>query len=468
MNKKRNLIWIISISVILFLIVFLTINYQNNKNKAASEAYETETVISGSLNNIIGGTGEVRSKQSATLLWQTSGIVENVNVSENQEITKGMQLANLDNSSLSQNIISAQAELISLRQQMDDLYKNADLNLAQAELDVIEAQNTLDDLLEDRVWLDYPRCDQNSIDLYWDEYQAQLDNVEDLEAKYASPMWKDYVKDLLPQARHQRDTAYANYSYCIEEREESEIAEYDTRINRAEANLAVAQERLDSLKKNNPAPEDIAALEARIAAANAAVNTMLIEAPFSGKITQVNILPGDQVNAGEAAFRMDDLSELLVDVNISEVDINLLQVGQPAQLSFDSAYGREYEGTVSKIASVGTNNQGVVEFAVTISLDNPDENIKPGMSAVVNIVVNEFQNALLVPNQAIRVVEGQRVVYLLKNDGSLQEVPLTIGITSSSHSQVLDGELKEGDKIVLSPPEDPVIMIGNNGTEFGQ
>ena len=295
-----------------------------------------------------------------------------------------------------------------------------------------------------------------------------MDNVEDLEAKYASPMWKDYVKDLLPQARHQRDTAYANYSFCTEEREESEIAEYDTRISRAEANLAVAQDRLNSLKKNNPAPEDIAALEARIAAANAAVNTMLIEAPFSGKITQVNILPGDQVNAGEAAFRMDDLSELLIDVNISEVDINLLQVGQAAQLSFDSAYGREYEGTVSKIASVGTNNQGVVEFAVTISLDNPDENIKPGMSAVVNIVVNEFQNALLVPNRAIRVVDGQRVVYLLKNDGSLQEVPLTIGITSSSHSQVLDGELKEGDKIVLSPPEDPVIMIGNNGTELGQ
>ena len=100
MNKKRNLIWIISISVILFLAVFLMINYQNNKNRAASESFETETVIIGNLNNIIGGTGEVRSKQSATLLWQTSGIVENVNVSENQEITKGLELASLDNSSL--------------------------------------------------------------------------------------------------------------------------------------------------------------------------------------------------------------------------------------------------------------------------------------------------------------------------------------------------------------------------------
>ena len=461
MKKRILIIGFIVIAAIAAGLLYY--NNQRNKSEAAMEDLEIQAVSLGNLTDIIGGTGTVRSKQTATLVWQTSGIVNNITVTENEQVQKDFVLAELDPNSLSQNIISAQAELINLQQQMDDLYKNADLNLAQAELDVINAQEELDDLLKDRVWLDYARCDQDTIDLYWDEYQEEADKVVDLEGKYDGT---SAMRDQITEAKYARDTALANYDYCSLEREPSEIAEADSKITKAEANLSIAQDRLDTLQKNNPDPDEIAALDAQIAALEATANSTFIETPFAGTVTQVNILSGDQVSSGTPAFRMDDLSELLIDVNISEVDINLLQVGQPAQLSFDSAYGREYEGTVSKIASVGTNNQGVVEFAVTISLDNPDENIKPGMSAVVNIVVNEFQNALLVPNQAIRVVDGQRVVYLLTNDGSLQEVPVTIGITSDSRSQILEGDLKEGDKVVLDPPEDFGFMQMRSSGSF--
>ena len=447
--KKR--VWII-ILIVIALVAAGFLYYRNLQSKSETALLElqTEAASLGSLTDIIGGTGTVRTKQTATLLWQTSGIVNDVNVGENEQVQKNFVLADLDGNSLSQNIISAQAELINLQQQLDDLYKNKDVNLAQAELDVITAQEELDDLLEDRVWLDYARCDQDTIDLYWDEYEEEADKVVDLEGKYDG---SSSMRDRISEAKTARDTALANYDYCSLEREPSEIAEADSKIAKAEANLAIAQDHLNTLKENNPDPDEVAAIEAQIAAVEATANSTFIEAPFAGTVTQVNVLPGDQVTSGISAFRMDDLSELLVDVNISEVDINRLQVGQSAELSFDSAYGLDYEGTVSKIASVGTNNQGVVEFTVTISLNNPDENIKPGMSAVVNIVVDEFEDALLIPNQAIRVVDGQRVVYILKNDGSLQEVPVTIGITSSSHSQVLNGDLKEGDKVVLDPPE---------------
>ena len=452
--KKR--VWIILIIVIALVAAgFLYYKNLQNKSEAAMLELETEAASLGSLTDIIGGTGTVRTKQTATLIWQTSGIVNDVNVGENEQVQKDFVLADLDGNSLSQSIISAQAELINLQQQLDDLYKNKDVNLAQAELDVITAQEELDDLLEDRVWLDYARCDQDTIDLYWDEYKEEADKVVDLEGKYDG---SSSMRDRISEAKTARDTALANYNYCALEREPSEIAEADSKIAKAEANLAIAQDHLDTLKENNPNPDEVAAIEAQIAAVEATANSTFIEAPFAGTVTQVNVLPGDQVSSGISAFRMDDLSELLVDVNISEVDINRLQVGQAAELSYDSAYGLDYEGTVSKIASVGTNNQGVVEFTVTISLNNPDENIKPGMSAVVNIVVDEFEDALLVPNQAIRVVDGQRVVYVLKNDGSLQEVPVTIGITSSSHSQVLNGDLKEGDKVILNPPENSSFM----------
>ena len=80
------------------------------------------------------------------------------------------------------------------------------------------------------------------------------------------------------------------------------------------------------------------------------------------------------------------------------------------------------------------------------------------MTAAVNIVVDQLQDVLLVPNRAVRVLEGKRVVYVLK-DGSLQPVEITLGASSDTVSEVLEGELKEGDLIVLNPPLSSI----NNG-----
>jgi HlyD family secretion protein len=100
---------------------------------------------------------------------------------------------------------------------------------------------------------------------------------------------------------------------------------------------------------------------------------------------------------------------------------------------------------------VGTLNQGAVEFIVTVELSDADADVRPGMTAAVNVVVNQLEDVLLVPNRAVRFQEGKTVVYVLK-DGQLVTVNITLGATSDVASEVVAGDLQQGDAIVLNPP----------------
>jgi HlyD family secretion protein len=141
-----------------------------------------------------------------------------------------------------------------------------------------------------------------------------------------------------------------------------------------------------------------------------------------------------------------------VDVDISEVDINNIEIGQAAILSFDAILQKEYNGEVIEVSPVGDLSQGVVNFKVTIELTDADTTVRPGMTAAVNITVQEFQDALLIPNRAVRVVDGERIVYVLNEMNVLEIVEVELGASSDNYSHVIGGDLKEGDKIVLNPP----------------
>jgi HlyD family secretion protein len=145
------------------------------------------------------------------------------------------------------------------------------------------------------------------------------------------------------------------------------------------------------------------------------------------------------------------MSRLLVDVDVSEVDINRMQLGQSVMLSFDAVLDKVYQGEVIEIGIDGNIIQGVVNFKVVVELIDPDDGVKPGMTAAVNVVVSRIENALLVPNRAVRVFEGERVVYVLQ-EGVPEPVLIRLGVSSDTYSEVVGGELLAGDLIVLNPP----------------
>jgi HlyD family secretion protein len=144
---------------------------------------------------------------------------------------------------------------------------------------------------------------------------------------------------------------------------------------------------------------------------------------------------------------------MLVDVQVPEVDINRIQVGQDVQMTFDAINSTQYQGKVSEVARVGTITAGVVNFKVTIELLNPDVQVLPGMTAAVNVVVSNLKDVLTIPNRAVRLVDGKRVIYLLKN-GLPTKVEVVLGASSDTVSELVSGEVKEGDTIILNPSAD--------------
>jgi len=116
-----------------------------------------------------------------------------------------------------------------------------------------------------------------------------------------------------------------------------------------------------------------------------------------------------------------------------------------------------------EVAQTGTSVQGVVNFKVTVELTDADQDVKPGMTAAVNIVVEEMQDVVLVPNRAVRLVDGQRVVYLLV-DGQPVKTEIRLGSSSDTMSVIAGGDVNEGDIVVLNPP----VEFGPGGGPGGR
>jgi len=413
----------ISISVGILLLIVLLVALTRGRSKPQS-AFQTQTLARGDLTATIGATGTVRANQSAVLPWQTTGTVAQVNVKVGDHVNKGDVLATLLQTSLPQNVILAQADLVSAQQALTDLL-DSDTARANAWIALRNAQTAYKNALNNRTALNGPVTYQEVI-------LTQVGSVS------------------VPQVKTYRSKA-----------DPSDIADADAQLALAKAQLEDAQRAYDRVQ-GGPSSDDLSAAQARVDAAQATLSVAHIVAPFGGTITQANPISGDQVAVGTQAFRVDDLSDLMVDVQVSEVDINSVAAGQPATITFDAVSGKQYNGTVSEVSQAGNVVSGEVNFTVTVELTNADADVKPGMTAAVNIIVNQVKDQLLVPNQAVRLVNGSRAVYVLVNNKP-QQINITLGASSDTMSVVTGGNLKVGDLVILNPP----TQLQGGGARFG-
>ncbi len=478
---------------------------------------QTEAAARGPLVSTIGATGTVRSNQTAILNWQTSGTVERVLVEIGDQVVSEQELASLAQTSLPQNVILAQADLVNAQKNLEDLM-NLELQQATALQAVENAQQALDDLLnpelqqalalqaiadaeqavdfsETRLRNLQSTASQADIDAAEAQVVITRDQLEKAQEKFApyadkpeDNLTRANLQSKLAEAQQQYDYAVRNYNGLLAKASETDLAIAKANLATAKAQLLDAERAYERIKdgpnpadvelleaqladakreweriKDGPDPDDIAVAEARIAAAQATLDQTHLTAPFDGVLTQRENRVGDQASPGMIAFRVDDLSRLLVDLEVSEVDINQIREGQEVVMTFDAILGREYRGKVIEVGLVGTEIGGIVNFTVTVELLDSDSNVRPGMTSAVNIVIDQLENVLLVPNRAVRVVNNQRIVYVLLDNGELNSVEITLGASSDTHSEVVDGELEIGDLIVLNPP----AMVFGPGGEMG-
>ena len=390
-----------------------------------------------------------------------------MNFAVGDTVKSGETLADLAMNSVSQNVISAQSDLITAQRTLDNLRKS-NVTKSQAQLKLAQAEKAYTDALDNRDSKDYKRADQSVIDSAQASMiiaKNDLDNAQTLFEQFVDRSETDVERaqalTRLSAAQQIYDQKKANLDYLLGAPDAQEIAESDAKVAVAKANLDDAQREWDR-QKDGPNADDITAAEARLAAITATLDSINLEAPFNGTLTDVKSKVGDQVTPATTAFRVDDLSLLLVDVDIPEVDINRIQIEQKATLTFDAILGKDYEGKVTKVGRVGTPNQGVVNFTVTIEVTNPDADIRPGMTAAVNIIVNQLQDILIAPNRAFRTLNGQRVVYMLENNVPTS-VKVEIGASSDTETQIVSGDVKAGDLLVLNPPTTPNFGGGPQG-----
>jgi HlyD family secretion protein len=151
-----------------------------------------------------------------------------------------------------------------------------------------------------------------------------------------------------------------------------------------EAQLADAQREWERWKEGAD-PAEITAAQARLAAAQAVLEADRITAPFDGVVTAVWPKPGDLVESGELAFRIDNVAPLLVSLQVSEIDINRVKKDQALILRLDSAPGSEYHGRVTEVPAVAQKVEGVVSFIVKAEILDADARVRPGMTASADI-----------------------------------------------------------------------------------
>ena len=452
-KKSKKGLWIL---IVVLVLVGLLIGWQVVSTRQESDRVfadiQTEPYRRDNLTAYIYGTGTVQPAQTAVLTWSTSGIVGEVNVSLGDTVEKDQVLMTLDPDSLSVDILQAEIDVINAQNALDELYENWESDLAQARLDLLNAEENLENLENDRRVMNYQRCSDERIE----ELEDELERAEQI-----------YSFQQTPQNLQRVNTAQANLNFCLADYSEREIVETELEIELAKARVARLQKRVDTLT-DGPDPDEVTIMETRLAIAQSRLDSPTIKAPFSGVVTDLPAQVGDVVQVGTRAVQLDDLSELRLAVQVSEIDIPEVEVGQPAHLVFDAYFETTFNGEVTEISPIGTSVQGVVEYTVTVQMLDEDVRIRPGMTAAVTIVVEEKEDVFVIPNEAIVSFNGQERVYVRRN-GDYEAVPVTLGSFSDFYSEVIEADIREGELIVLNPTAEITGVMpfggppGNNG-----
>jgi HlyD family secretion protein len=469
---KHKVISVIAGIVLVVVLILIISGISARAN--ANSTYQTVTIEKGALSATIGATGNVRANQSAALTWQTSGTVDSVNANIGDRVAAGDILATLSQTTVSQSVALAQADLVTAQRNLTSVLQS-NTQSAQAQLELVTAQKNFDSA---KATLDSFLATNHGGDSA-DIRNAQAKVTLAKQNLQSAETWYNAVKYLgdgdpdkaravtnLYSAQNGLKSAQNSLDYFLLKPSSRDVEE-------ARAKLAVAQARLDDATRewdrlsNGPDPDDIAAAQARVDAAQATINMARLMAPFNGTVTEANPMVGDQVSPGTSGFRIDDLTHQMVDVQVSEVDINSVEIGQPVVITFDAVLGVEYTGKVVEVAQAASVVSGVVNFDVVVELTDADDQVKPGMTAAVTVTIQSLEDVLLVPNRAVRLVDGQRVVYVLRS-GQLVEIPITLGASDNTNSVVSSGDLAIGDVLVLNPPVNFTPPDGGNpGRMFG-
>jgi HlyD family secretion protein len=388
------------------------------------------------LSSIVSASGEIKPKTYVNIGANAFGKITHLYVKEGDRVRKGQLLAQLENVQSAADVAATKASLEASR--TDALAAEANLNTARADLNRAKA-------------------DVERMRLDWDRAEGL------------------YKAELIAKAEY--ETRKANWQSA------------EAGLAQAEARVAQAKAQLDSAGRH------VAQTNASLTRASDVLQKTVYAAPYNGMITNLPVREGETVvigiqNApGSTLMTLADMSVITAEVKVDETDIVNVRLGQPAEVTIDAIPKKVFHATVSEIGNnaivrstgVATSQQASAsqeakDFKVVVTLQDPPEDLRPGLSTTAKITTATRSNVVTIPIQALTIRREEDLEAASAEKGSVQAaapqkdasknkkesevqgvfvirdkkaqfVPVQTGITGTTDIEVLSG-LTQGDEIV--------------------
>lgn len=486
-KKKKVRRRVIAGALVVLTAAFFVTNSLTAKNAAPMVTAVAASV--GDVEQILSTGGTVKSSETRSYFAPISVKVDEVKVSTGDTVKKGDVLLIFDEKAVREKKQEAEYRIASNEGGYESsVHKNneyiADLSEANRNLPVLDQQiadneNLLDEINkkieEKRAGWSYNGTNLNVSVMEWQQIIAQDEQtLADIMEREARGEFNDYSDEERKEMRNSAEIKLANDRETLlnlqiqaqyngyEESNNKEIRELQRQAKEVEELIASYKEYRSEMKSQKAASESgvldeggKAKLEADTALEKLTNQEKLdaiaevengLKADFAGVITEMEAVAGQPPMESGKLLTIESMEKVYVRLTVSKYDLEKIAVGQKADVEIA---GRTYEGTVSKIDGMATqNNSGAMVVGVDVNIDNPDENIFLGVEARVYVHMAKAEGAVTVPLEAVcSDMEGDFV--FVEENGLAAKRRITVGISSDSICEVKEG-LADGENVLLA------------------
>jgi multidrug efflux pump subunit AcrA (membrane-fusion protein) len=434
---------------------------------------QTATVSRGVVQSTVSGSGNLEAAKQVELDFGASGEVTAIEVKAGQHVSKGQVLARIDSSSAEASLAAAEAQLSEAEESLEGAVEAA-WNSSTA------AGTTL-----------LVSYEQGSTGAAGEVSNGTEAAATDTEAPTTEAPTGNSGGESKPQSGETTSPQH------------SETAPATTTSSGAASASPGAESSSGGAGASSSSSSGVSAAtaEARLREAELAVKSAqqevretTLRAPISGTVASVSGAVGETISGGssgsepaasgsaaggaegaaggsgsggssESAFIvLSQLGTMKMQVSFSESDVNKLKVGQPATVTISSIEEAELAGRVTHVDLLPSEgSSGVVEYPATILLTQSEEGLRAGMSATAEVVVEQVENAISVPSEAISSVGPRKTVTVREANGKETQRTVTTGLVGDETTQILSG-VKPGETLVLPEAKVPTAAAGGEGT----
>ena len=494
-HKKRCIAVVAAAAVLVAVIV-----PRKSRSASADLAYTQEKLGRRDIVNVYDGSGTINAADSYTVKSLVTGTVLTADFELGDSIEKGDILYTIDISDVENNLASAQLSVEQAQRSYDDAADMQNVrtrisgevsSFAVAAGDAVQAGQTVATVRDTSVMLlavDFPAAEAQSFavgqaaqvmpDTTFEVLNGTIRSVSGADPSGDASLMTCTVTIAVPNAGSLTTAQAAvaqvngvsslNSAHFAYQREETVVAAASgtvselcvregSTVRQDDVLLRITGKDLDKQAQN--AADNLRSAELRMSSAERNISHYTIDAPISGTIVDKKVKAGDKLSANDTAMQnlctIYDMSYLEMKLNVDELKIRSLEVGQEVEITADAVPGETYKGVISSILVAGTTANGSTSYPVTVRIDDMGE-LLPGMNATAKITTASVKNVLALPNAAL--VRGSYVLVtrdspsaanaetsMTAPDGYVY-VKVTTGISDDDYIEVKSG-LQEGDTI---------------------